>query len=400
MNDSAHSRKPRAPSLFILVCITLSGTFPLHVFVPALPAAAQDLHANAARIGTTITVYVMGLSIGQLVYGPLSDRYGRRPVLLLGLTLFVCATLGATVSPSLAALEFARIAQALGGCAGLVLGRAIARDSSGSTALIRRLATLSISMAIATAVAPVIGGQLVAHFGWRSIFSVMTVVSMGVLAAVAWRVPETHVPARDLGAGTYVRKYLQLLKTRAFVMSSIGGACSTTGIYAFLAASPFILETQLGMSANAFGFAYLLLVASLACGQSAAKRIAHSVPPRTALVAASLIMGGGSVSLAVSHAIHMWTAVTVMVPMLVIFFATGLSSPYAISSALDVDKSVAGAASGLYGSLQMGYGALCTGAINLHTVNPATSTIVVLLVSSGVAWLSFSSGPRRVVPVV
>jgi DHA1 family bicyclomycin/chloramphenicol resistance-like MFS transporter len=384
----------QSPSLFILVCITLSGTFPLHVFVPALPSAASDLHASTAGIGLTITLYVVGLSVGQLVYGPLSDRYGRRPVLLAGLSLFAVASVAAAFAPSLAGLECARLAQALGGCSGLVLGRAIARDSSGSTSLIRRLATLSIAMAVATAVAPIIGAQIVEHLGWRSIFSALSVVNVLVLFAVWLVVPETHSASRDFRMSRYLKSYLALLRSPAFVTHSLGGASATTGIYAFLSASPFILESRLGLSTRAFGFAYFSLVVGLASGQSTAKRLAGRVSARSALIVASLIMGAASISLLVSYWCDSLSVTSVVAPMIVMFFATGLSSPFAISSALDVDQSVVGAAAGLYGCLQMGYGALCTAAVGLSSSDPTASMIGALLVSSAIAGFAFKAAPR------
>jgi DHA1 family bicyclomycin/chloramphenicol resistance-like MFS transporter len=383
-----------APPFFMLVCITLCGTFPLHVFIPALPSAAHDLGASTSSIGATITLYVIGLSIGQLVYGPLSDRYGRRPVLLAGLVLFTLASLGAAIAPTLEALEFARVAQAFGGCSGLVLGRAIARDVSGAITLIRRLASLSIAMAAATAIAPVIGALLVEHLGWRAIFFALSAVNATVLLCVWFTVPETRAVSGHHTLARYLAGYARLLRSPAFVSHTLGGASAGTGIYAFLSASPFILESHFGLSGAAFGCAYGVLVVGLACGQTTAKRIAGKVPARTALISSSLIMAAAAASLVVAYAAHEWTVVTVMAPMIVIFYATGLSSPFAISGALDVDASVVGAAAGLYGSLQMGYGAFCTAAAGLWPDNPAVSMIATLALSSAIAWLSFKSAPR------
>ncbi|MDB5832162.1 MAG: Bcr/CflA family drug resistance efflux transporter [Caballeronia sp.] len=397
-SESSAPNFARGPSLFILVCVTLSGTFPLHVFIPALPSAASDLRASTAGIGLTITLYIVGLSIGQLIYGPLSDRYGRRPVLLSGLLLFALASVAAALAPTLGTLELARVTQALGGCSGLVLGRAIARDSSGSTSLIRRLATLSIAMAIATAVAPIIGAQIVEHFGWRSIFVALSIVNVLVLLAAWAMVAETHPASRDFKVSRYLKSYLTLLRSPAFIAHSLGGASATTGIYAFLSASPFILESRLGLSARAFGFAYCALVVGLASGQSTAKRLAGSVSARTALIVASLIMVAASLSLLVSYVWSSLSVVSVMAPMIVMFFATGLASPFAISSALDVDQSVVGAAAGLYGCLQMGYGSLCTAAVGLSPNDPTISMIGALLVSAAIACLSFNAVPRPAVP--
>ncbi|MHB9836182.1 multidrug effflux MFS transporter [Paraburkholderia terrae] len=386
------SRLP--PPFFILVGITLCGTFPLHVFIPALPSAAHELGATASAIGATITLYVIGLSIGQLVYGPLSDRYGRRPALLGGLIIFTLSSVGAAVAPTLEALEVARIMQALGGCSGLVLGRAIARDVCSSTTLIRRLATLSIAMAAATAIAPVIGAQLVLHLGWRAIFYTLGALNALVLLSVWCMVPETRDVSDGHSLARYIHSYVRLLKSPAFVSYTVGGSSAGTGIYAFLSASPFILEKHFGLSAQAFAFSYCLLVVALACGQSTAKGIAGRVCSRAALISASALMAAASASLAVAYLVHAWSVVTVMAPMVVMFYATGLSSPFAISGALDVDASMVGAAAGLYGSLQMGYGALCTAAAGFLPDNPALSMIATLVVSSVIAGLAFRFAPR------
>lgn len=383
-----------APPFFILVCITLCGTFPLHVFIPALPSAAHELRTTASAISATITLYVIGLSIGQLVYGPLSDRYGRRPALLGGLMLFTLSSAGAAFAPTLETLELARVMQALGGCSGLVLGRAIARDVCTSATLIRRLATLSIAMAAATAIAPVIGAQLVLHLGWRAIFYALGALNALVLLSVWYMVPETREVSDRHSLARYMHSYVRLLKSPAFVSYTVGGSSAGTGIYAYLSASPFILEKHFGLSAQAFGFSYCLLVVGLACGQSTAKRIAGHVCPRAALFSASALMAAASASLAVAYLVHAWSVVTVMAPMVVMFYATGLSSPFAISGALDVDTSMVGAAAGLYGSLQMGYGALSTLAASFLPGNPALSMIAALGVSSIIAGLAFRFAPR------
>src|SRR3954454_23593720 len=153
MSESA----PRPP-LWLLVLITLSGTLAMHMFVPALPSAAVDLGASVAAMQTTISLYILGLAFGQLVYGPLSDRFGRRPTLMLGLALYTAAGLAATLAPGVGALIAARLVQALGGCAGLVLGRAMVRDTAEAKDAVRRLALLTLMMMAGPGVAPLIGG--------------------------------------------------------------------------------------------------------------------------------------------------------------------------------------------------------------------------------------------------
>src|SRR5690606_33599422 len=160
-----------------LVWISISGTFPIHIFVPALPEAARELAVSPAAIQLSITAYLIGLSIGQLVLGILSDRFGRRPVLLVGLALYVLASAAAALAPNLGVLIVARVFQAIGGCSGLVLGRAITRDDAGPEQAAARMAILGAAISIGPALAPIVGAQLALHMGWRSIFIVLALVN-------------------------------------------------------------------------------------------------------------------------------------------------------------------------------------------------------------------------------
>ena len=148
----------RAVPLWLLGLFTLSGTLGMHIFVPALPAAAKDLHATPAALELTISLYILGLAVGQLVYGPASDRFGRRPTLLVGLSIFTIASVAALFAPDTNTLILARFFQAIGGCSGLVLARAIIRDTSQAHEAARRLALTNLLVTAGPAVAPLIGG--------------------------------------------------------------------------------------------------------------------------------------------------------------------------------------------------------------------------------------------------
>ena len=174
----------RSAPLWLLVLVTFSGTLAMHMFVPALPDAAQRLGVDAATIRMTISVYIFGLAVGQLVYGPLSDVFGRRPTLLVGLALYTAGGLAATLAPSAGVLIAARLVQAAGGCAGLLLGRAIVRDTAGSNDAVRRLALMSLMTMVGPGLAPLVGSLLAAAWGWRAIFVVLTALGRAQLRRV------------------------------------------------------------------------------------------------------------------------------------------------------------------------------------------------------------------------
>ena len=230
--------RPR-PHPVLLIAITVVGTLGIHVFVPAFPAAARDLGVLPGTIQMTITLYLIGLAIGQLFYGPLSDRFGRRPVLLIGLALYTVASVLAAFSSSAGALIAARIFRALGGCAGLVLGRAMVRDGTTPEQAMRQLALMNAVIAIAPAISPTVGGLLTSWLGWRTIFAMMGLI--GALTLPLLTVPETH-RRRTTGQGIRAALvgYWRLLRLRTFRAYVVGGACTTTSMYAFLSASPFL----------------------------------------------------------------------------------------------------------------------------------------------------------------
>src|ERR1700680_1602236 len=180
-----------APSLGLLIAVTMTGTMAMHIFVPAMPAAAVDLGASPSLIQSTITLYIVGWAVGQLIYGPLSDRFGRRPILLFSLALYVLGLVLAIPVASVGALIGARVLQSLGACGALVLGRAMVRDSSTGNDAVRRLAALMIAMTMTPAIAPAIGGLISGWFGWRAIFAALAIIVASLLLLIAFTLPET-----------------------------------------------------------------------------------------------------------------------------------------------------------------------------------------------------------------
>ena len=164
--------------LWLLALITFSGTLGMHIFVPGLPYAAKDLGASIGEMQMTVSLYILGLALGQLVYGPVSDRFGRRPTLMVGLALYTAAGLAAALAPHAQALIAARLFQAFGGCAGMVLGRAIVRDTSAPEHAARRIALLSVVVSAGPGAAPLVGAALASLLGWRSIFYALCILGI------------------------------------------------------------------------------------------------------------------------------------------------------------------------------------------------------------------------------
>lgn len=382
-------RFSRKPALAFLVWISISGTFPIHIFVPALPEAARELAVSPAAIQLSITAYLAGLSVGQLILGILSDRFGRRPVLLVGLALYVLASAMAAISPNLGVLLVARVLQAIGGCSGLVLGRAITRDAAGPDRAAAQMAILGASISIGPALAPIVGGQLAVHLGWRSIFIVLAIVNSALLLATVMTLPETYVARSRVAVGDYVRRYTKLLHTPIFLQFCIGGAFATTSFYAFVGAAPFILKEEFGLSVDAVGLVFVVVVGSLTLGSLLASRVAGFVPPRIVVRSAVTTMTMASLILVALSALDLMTFWGLLLPVMGITFSIGVCSPFAMTGAVNVDAAAIGAASGLYGCLQMAAGALIIAAVGIVPAGLALSMSIVLLGASTIACIAF-----------
>lgn len=379
--------RPHAP-LWLLAMITFSGTLAMHVFVPALPAAATDLGVGVATMQMTVSLYILGLALGQLFYGPVSDRFGRRATLMVGMTLYTVAGAAAALAPSAGALVAARLAQALGGCAGLVLARAIVRDLAAATEAARRLALMNLMVTLGPALAPLLGSALVLHLGWRSIFVLLAGLGVANLL-LAWRLlPETAIIGRAIDTAGLLRNYLRLLRSPAFLGYAVGGGCATTSMYAFIAVAPFVFAQQLHRPAYEVGPLLALLVLGVWIGSVLASRLVGRLPLRRLLIGANALSVLAAFLLLTVVLADRLSVAWVVLTMFLFTLGVGTAAPAALAQALGVNPMVIGSASGLYGFTQMAVGALCTALAGLGS-DPALAAALVLATAGAVAQLSF-----------
>lgn len=386
---SSIQTSPRQASLPLLVAVTMTGTVALHIFVPALAAAAADLGTTPVAAQLTITLYLVGLACGQLVYGPLSDRFGRRPVLIAGLSLYLAGLLLAIPAPSIEVLIVARVLQSLGACGSLVLGRAMVRDVSTATDTARKIAILTMAMTLTPALAPAIGGLVAGAFGWRAVFVVLAVLVAGLGALVVLTLPETNRrPVALPGIGAVATAYGRLLRNPAYRAYLLAGACAGTSLYAFLAVAPFLLVDRLGRSAQEVGLDCLIVVAGMVVGAAVAGRLAGRMPiPRAARIGNGLCLASALALLAIDRTGHL-TVVTLLAPLSVYAVGIGLLGANAVAGLMNVDPHAAGAASSLYGFTQMAFGALFTLVVAAWHDGSATPVAATLLGAGLIAALS------------
>lgn len=380
----------------LLAAITGSGTLAMHMFVPALPAVAREFVASPGTVQLTLTVYLIGIAGGQLIYGPISDRFGRRPVLIACLSIFLAATGVAAFASQLGMLIAARFVQAVGACGGLVLGRAMVRDGAAPDQAARQLALLVMVMTAAPALAPLIGGEIQVWLGWRGIFAVLGVFVTALLAMTVFMLPETNraraaLPDPRAMAAVYGR----LLANRDFRAYAVAGACMSTSIYAFLSASPFLFVDVLHRPTSEIGFYYMAVVVGITFGSWVASRLASRVRAIVLLRIGAVCGVSGAALLLIVDLSGALSVRSVLATMSVFALGCGLSSPTATAQAIGVDLKAIGAASGLYGFTQMTFGALCTLLAGFVHGRSAAPVAVILLAAALTSNLALTFVRRR-----
>lgn len=358
--QAAAPARPRAP-IWLLVAMTGLGPFTMQMLIPVLPALAVALAVPYATIQLTLTLFLAGVAAGQLVYGPLSDRYGRKPLLMAGLGLYLAGSVAAVLAPSAGWLIAARVLQALGGCAGLVLGRAIIRDSYPREKAAAVLGYVSTAMAVAPMLSPLIGSVLHEHLGWRATMLACILFGLPLLLAVRARLPETLAsPAPLPGLGGMLGAYLTLMRIPVFRAYCAITACATSMFFAFAAGGPMVVVAGLGHSPTAYAVAMMAISVGWSSGTFTAARLVQRLgTARMLRLGAVLTTAGGVLALALPLLLPP-SLLLFFLPMMLVALGNGMTQPSAIAAAISVRPQLAGTASGLLGALQMGAGALAT----------------------------------------
>ncbi|MFT3690342.1 multidrug effflux MFS transporter [Paenirhodobacter sp.] len=379
---------PSKPApIWLLALLTLSGTMAIHIFVPALPQVAAAFGTTASAAQMTLSAYIVGLALAQIVYGPIADHIGRRPVLIAGMAIYALAGAAAFAAPSIQVLIVARFFEALGGGSGLVLGRAMVRDGAGPEDAARKLSLMNLIVMAGPGISPLVGAGLAAATGWRSIFLLLCLLGLVNLALVWRRLP--RVPqAEGRSLRVVMANYVALLGSPGFLGYAIGGGFATTALYAYVGAAPFIFINQLHRPSGevAVYLAFNILGAWL--GSLTVSRLAGRIRMRRLLVAGNLLscLGAGLFLLAVLTG---WLSVPLTVATMLVFsYGAGIASPMALSEALNLNPAATGSASGLYGCVQMVIGAICA-ALSGIGGNPALAAALVMTAAGIIAQLSF-----------
>jgi MFS transporter, DHA1 family, multidrug resistance protein len=372
----------------LLAALTTIGPLSIDMYLPSLPEIGRALAAPIAQVQLTISSYLIGFAAGQIVYGPLSDRYGRRPVLFAALAVYVVGTGICAGAQSIGPLIAGRFLQGVGGAGSNVLARAIVRDLYSGVRAARELSLMGSIMAFAPIVAPMIGGVLQTQFGWRANFILMVVAAVIVFAVASQLLPETlrqrsteAFSLKWLGKG-----YLSLLRHRSFVaylgILTIGYA----GLFAWISAAAVVLEGIYGMSAVTFGFTFALGAAGFMAGAAGAARLVQrfGIDRMMGLGGSLLAVGGTGFALIV--ALQIPNGLWLIVMMAIYLAGLGLAMPQAMAGALTPFPERAGMAASLLGVVQQSAAAAAAATIGAY-LGPSAWPMAGAVLAAG--WLTF-----------
>ncbi|MEU6914747.1 multidrug effflux MFS transporter [Streptomyces olindensis] len=379
---------------FLLGSLTAVPPLAMDMYLPSLPEVTRSLHAPAATVQLTLTACLAGMALGQLVVGPMSDRWGRRRPLLAGLAVFVVATVLCALAPTVELLVAFRLAQGLAGAAAIVIARAVVRDLYDGMAMARFFSTLMLISGVAPIVAPLIGGQVLRVTDWRGVFAVLTVIGVLIGVLVWTKLPETLPPAErhSGGVGEALRAMRTLLADRSFTGYMLTGGFAFAALFAYISASPFVIQEIYGASPQTFSLLFgVNSVGLVVVGQINGKILVGRVSlDRVLGIGVAIVITAATALLLMSLGVFGEVGlVPVAVALFVLMSAMGITLPNTQALALMRTKHAAGSASALLGTSSFLIGAIASPLVGVAGEDTALPMAVVQLAAALVALACF-----------
>lgn len=377
MNEIANTIKPKAlPTtglafLLILSALMAFTSLSTDIYLPAMPSMEKELQGD---IELTITSFLIGFAIAQLIWGPMSDQIGRKRPLFIGMILFSIGSIGCALSTSIEQIVFWRTFQALGACTGPMLARAIIRDLFAKTRAAQMLSTLTIIMAIAPIAGPLLGGQIIKFSNWHSIFWFLAMIGSFMFVSLNW-LPETLPEQKRKSSSLTSRfsNYVLLVKNWDFMRYTLCVTFYYVGVYAFVAGSPFVYIDYYGISSQHYGWLFALNIVGVMAMSMVNKKLVTRYELHNILRFATCVAATAMVMMAVLVWNEVGGAYSIIISLLIFFSMNGIIAATSTAAALDkIEPSIVGSASAVIGSLQYGSGII--------------STLLLALLSNGTPW--------------
>jgi len=360
---------------------SLAAFAPLSIdmYLPSMPQLEGVFHATSGQVQWSLAAFFLGFALGQTLYGPVTDRFGRKPPLYFGMSLYVLSSLGCALAPNIWTLAFFRLTQALGACSGAVISRAMVRDLFPPAESRRVFATLLLVNGLAPMIAPLLGSYLLLWFGWQSVFFALGAGGFLALLAVRTRLPETLGVPQPLSMKHTFSTYGRLLSDPLFLGAALAVGFSTMGLFAYIAGAPFVLMNLYHLAPQSFGWIFSMNALGVIIGSQTTGLLLHNVSPGKTLRAAATVQMLCGAALVASSALALPGLLAVCAPLFVYLTFVGFVFPSAVALALAHNARVAGMASALLGTMQFGLAGLSTlglGTLPITTAMPMAAFIL------------------------
>lgn len=363
------TQKVSTPYVFLILLLgslTAFGPLSIDMYLPAFPAISKDLAVPLSSVQLSLASFFVGLATGQIFYGPLTDRFGRKKPLYVGMAIYTLASIVCAFTNNVEMLILFRFLQALGSCAGVVIARAIVRDLFNHQDTAKVFSTLMLVTGVAPILAPFFGGYISEIFGWRSLFVVLAVFSTLCMVLLALYLPETHHPDEKVHIKDSLKVYRNIFKDRNFLGYAFAGGAAQAGLFAYITGSSFVFINLFGIPAKSFGWVFgSNAIGLIACSQINArllKRVSYEAILNKIFVVIAVL---GLVLLAAAY--FDWGFWGLAIPLFLFIASLGMTFPNSTAGAMATQRKSAGSASALLGTMQYGIAALSSAIVSrLH----------------------------------
>jgi DHA1 family bicyclomycin/chloramphenicol resistance-like MFS transporter len=389
--------KNRPVIILILGLLSAIGPFSIDMYLPGFPAIANDLHTSVSIVSYSLASFFVGICFGQLICGPLLDRFGRKRPLYVGLALYIVSSIGCAFSKSIEVLIFLRFLQALGGCVGIVAPRAIIRDIFPLDENAKIFSLMILILGVSPIIAPSVGSYLVAHFGWNSVFIVLTIISSLIFIGTIFWLPESRKPDPDysLKPKPILNNFLNVIKVPQFYTYALAGGIASAGLFAYLSSSPFVFMELYKTTEQQYGFIFSINAAGLiVCSQLNNQLLKKYTSEQISLVTLTLqtIIGILLLAGALLNILNLYNTIVLIALFL---SCQGFTFPNSAALSMAPFERDAGSASALMGAMQMGFGALAAAAIGLFKATNAVPMAAVMAACALIALVILVFGRKK-----
>ncbi len=389
--------RERFYTIFTLGLLSAMGAFSIDMYLPGFPDIAKDLHTTVAHITLSITSFFIGISLGQLIYGPLLDRFGRKKPLYMGLVLYLLTSIACAFAPTANMLIGLRFLQALGSCSGMVASRALVRDIFPVEENAKIFSLLMLVLALSPIVAPTLGGYITALFGWQSIFYVLALIGASTLILSYFKLPPGKEPQNfSLKPKPIISGFWEVAKVPQFYTYAFAGAIASSGLYAYIAGSPFVFMELYRVSEKQYGWIFAIIAMGLISASQVNTVLLRKFSSEQIIRVALFCQCLAGISLVIGNAFHILGLYSTIFLIWVFLSTQGFAFPNSSALSLAPFSKNAGTASALMGAIQLGIGAISTALVSMLTNGTAVPMSAVMCACAIISFTVLMLG-RRVI---